>query len=216
MTHVRGVGRHQELLAGPPRRVQVELLPWEKGDAITAMIGGERVGEIDFSPALHHVLLALRKEGLPLVIVEGEVRIGDAVPRYLAVDLPNPSSLKPPGKKSWAPTESAVNVHMTNHYQGALHALYVPKARRREAQVSFRTHHGGKFDGKPEGVLSLDGQVIGEFSAGADEKWAIILEDVLSGIPGRVMVTIWPGHGVRPEGDGPYWVDAVYRRTPVS
>ena len=212
MTHVRGVGNHQELLAGPPRRVRVELMPWERSDTITAKIGGERVGDIDFSPALHQVLLAMRKAGLPSLIVDGEVRLGDVVSRYLAVALPNPDELKPLAPKGWAPAESPINVHMATHYQDALHAIYRAKTRRREAQVTFRDHEGGKYAGQPEGIISLDGQIIGELSAGADAKWSIILEDRQAGIPGRLMVLIQPGHGGHAEGDSPYYVDAVYRR----
>ena len=212
MTQVRGVGRHQELLAGPPRRVRVELMPWVRGDTITAKIGGERVGEIDYSPALHQTLLAMSKAGLPPLIVEGEVRRGDVVPRYLAVALPNPVELKSLAPKGWEPAESLINVHMTTHYQDALHALYRAKTRRREAQVTFRDHEGGKYAGKPEGVISLDGQIIGELSAGADVKWSIIHEDRQAGIPGRLMVLIQPGHGGHAEGESPYYVDAVYRR----
>lgn len=212
MTHVRGVGGHQELLAGPPRRVKVELMPWERSDTITAKIGGERVGEIDCSPALHHILLAMRKNGLPSLIVDGEVRRGDVVPRYLAVALPNPDELKTLAPKGWVPAESPINVHMTTHYQDALHALYGAKTRRREAQVTFRDHEGGKYAGRPEGVITLDGQIIGELSAGADAKWSIILEDRKAGIPGRLMVLIQPGHGGHAEGESPYYVEAVYRR----
>lgn len=212
MTLVRGVGRHQELLAGPARRVKVELMAWEKGDTITAKIGGERVGEIDFSPALHRVLLALRRAGQPPVVVDGEVRHGDHVSRYLEVALPDPVSLTLIAPKTWAPAESPINVHMTTHYQDALRSLYRPSTRRREAQVSFREHGAGKYAGSTEGVVTLDDKIVGELSAGASEKWSIILEDRKAGIPGRLMITIWPGHGGQPKADNPFYVDAIYKR----
>lgn len=214
MTKVRGVGRHQELLAGPVRRIRVELMAWERGDTITVKIDGERVGEIDYAPALHHALLAMRKDGHPPVVVDAEVRRGDSVPRYLAVVLPDPAAFTPLPLKRRAPAESAVNVHMTSHYQDALKALYKTGGRRREAQVTFRAHEGGKHAGRPEGVITLEDQIIGELSANADDKWSILFEDRNSGIPGRLMVRIWPGHGSNPSGDSPFYVEAVYRRQP--
>lgn len=216
MTLVRGVGRHQELLAGPVRRVKVELMAWEQGDTITVKIDGDRVGEIDFSPALHHVLLALRREGQPSVVVDGEVRHGDLVSRYLAVALPDPASLTPLASKTWAPAESPINVHMTTHYQDALKSLYRPSTRRREAQVSFRLHEGGKHAGSTEGVVTLDDKIVGELSAGSSEKWSIILEDRRAGIPGRLMIIIWPGHGGHPIGESPFFIDAIYKRKAPS
>jgi hypothetical protein len=213
MTHVGGVGRHQAILAGPVRRVMVELMPWEKGDTITAKINGERVGELSYSTELHRVLLAMRKDGLPPVVVDGEVRRGDVVPRYLAVALPGLVELKGLAPVGWAPAENPINVHKGKNYQESLRALYKPKMRHREAQVTFRAHVGGKYDGKPEGVVTLDDQVIGELSTNSDEKWSIILQDQNSGVPGRLMVLIHPGHGGQSEGTSPYYVEAVYRRT---
>lgn len=212
MTLVRGVGRHQELLAGPARHVKVELMAWEKGDTITAKVDGERVGEVDYSPALHHVLLAMRRDGQPPVVVDGEVRHGDLVSRYLAVALPDPASLMPLTPKIWAPAESPINVHMTTHYQDALVTLYRPGARRREAQVTFRVHEGGKYAGSTEGVVTLNDKVIGELSASASTKWAVILEDHRAGIPGRLMIIIWPGHGGQPKEENPFYIDAIYKR----
>jgi hypothetical protein len=226
MTHVGGVGRHQAILAGPVRRVRVELMPWEKGDTITAKIDGERVGELSYSTELHRVLLAMRKGGLPPVVVDGEVRRGDILPRYLAVALPEISALKAfapegwePAKspEGWAPAENPINVHRAKDYQDSLRALYKTNARRREAQVTFRTHVGGKYDGKPEGVIVLDGQVIGELSPTSDEKWSIIHQDRAPGIAGRLMVIIvHPRHEAQPDSDIPYYTDAVYRRTKLA
>ncbi|MHB1171424.1 MAG: hypothetical protein ACYCZY_02800 [Lacisediminihabitans sp.] len=210
MVHVKGVGGYQSLLAGPVRRAPVELMAWEKGDAITAKLNGQRVGEIDYSPDVHVALLAMRHYGLPPFVANGEIRKGDYVPRYLAVDLPTVAQLKTLLPKGWAPAESSVSIHMTTRYQEALGALYDEKAKMREAQVSFRTCEKGKYKGESEGVIDLDGQTVGELSAGNDGKWAIIREDRETGVPGQLMVKIWAG--AAKDGTTKYTVEAMYRR----
>jgi hypothetical protein len=209
MTHVKGVGRHQQVLAALPRFVKVELMPWQQGDTITVKINGERVGELDYSGQLHTVLAAVRAHGLPPVIVDGEVRRGDIVARYLAVALPSPAELKSLLPKGWAPKESPINIQMTPRHQDGLAAAYDPKGKAREAQVTFQTHAGGKFDGQPEGIVSLDGQVIGELSAGHDDKWSLIYDDRQAGIAGRLMVRIYGGANATTA--TVYTVDAVYK-----
>lgn len=209
MTHVKGVGRHQQLLAALPRFVKVELMPWKQGDTITAKINGERVGEVDYSGELHTVLLAMAAQGLPPLIVDGEVRRGDIVARYLAVALPSPSELKTLLPKGWAPKENPINIQMTTRHQDGLAAAFDPKGKYREAQVIFGTHSGGKFDGQPEGTVSIDGQVIGELSAGHDDKWALIHEDQVSGVTGRLMVRIYSE--TDSAGVVKYTADAIYK-----
>jgi hypothetical protein len=210
MIHVKGVGGYQSLLVGPPRRVKVELMAWEKGDTITAKLDGQRVGEIDYSSGQHEILLAIRRLGLPPVIVDGEIRKGDYVPRFLAVALPSARELKAFLPAGWGPPESSVNVHMTSRYQEALAALHDPKARLREAAVSFSPHVGGKYNGEAEGVVTLNDQTIGELSASNTEKWALILSDREAGIPGQLMVRI--GSTTGKDGGPSYYVEAIYKR----
>jgi hypothetical protein len=216
MTHVKGVGRHQQILAALPRWVKVELMPWQQGDTITAKVNSERVGEIDYSASLHTVLAAMRNLGLPPVVVDGEVRRGDIVPRYLAVALPSLSELKTLLPKGWAPAESPINVQMITRHQDGLAAAYDPKGKAQEAAVTFQTHTGGKFNGQPEGQISIDGHVIGELSAGHDDKWQLIYEDQQAGITGRLMVHIYGSTDAA--GKMVYSADGIYkdRRVPPA
>jgi len=217
MTLVRGVGRHQQILAGLPPHVQVELMPWEQGDTITAKINGERVGELDYSGPLHTVLAALRTRGLPPLIVEGEVRRGDIVPLYLAVALPSTEEIRAQLPSNWAPALTHINVGMTSHYQDELALVYNIK-QNRVAEVTFRSHEGGKADGLREGVVTLDGHVIGEL-APANQKlqWAVIDSDQQNGIPGRLLVETVKSHNAAKNVDE-YGVRATYKRpeTPAS
>jgi hypothetical protein len=217
MAHVKGVGRHQQILAGLPRRVQVELMPWEQGDAITAKINGERVGELDYSGPLHTVLAALRKRGLPPVIVDGEIRRGDIVPLYLAVALPSVEDVRALLPSDWAPALTHINVGMTSRYQDELALVYNIK-QNRVAEVTFRSHEGGKADGLREGVVTLDGHVIGEL-APANQKlqWAIIDSDQQNGILGRLLVETVKSHNAAKNVDE-FGVRATYKRpeTPAS
>jgi hypothetical protein len=55
-------------------------------------------------------------------------------------------------------------------------AAFDTRVRYQASEVTFGTHSGGKFDGQPEGTITLRGNVIGELSARHDEKWRLTYE----------------------------------------
>jgi hypothetical protein len=188
--------------------VKVELMPWKQGDTITAKINGKRVGELDYSDQLRTVLAAMAAQGVPSVVVDGEVRRGDVVARYLVAlwslgtAHPVPAGLGSKGDRDQHSDDDPAP-------RRARRRRLRPERRVPGGRVTFGTHSGGKFDGQTEGAITLDGSVIGELSAGHDEKWGRIHEDQESGISGRLMVRIYAGTDAA--GVTTYTADGVYK-----
>ena len=202
--NIHRVGKHQGALAGPvPRPVQVELFPWQHGAHVAARVNGSTIGNLSegFAAHVYGVLVARREAGLPPVTVPGEVRRGDIVPVYLAVNIPHWSKLEgwiqsvaPPG---WAPaqpkrrSEEEVRLHASNRYQAALAELfemYGDRSRSLRASIKWVTKTSGRLAGSTMGFVSRDGIVFAELQAAHPEHWRSIYADFQAGTPGRLLV----------------------------
>ncbi len=214
---VSGVGGYQEVLAGRlPRRVRVELFPWDRGTSVTVRVDGQRVGELPVGVAdrVHAVLRARREARMPPVVVAGEVRRGDYVPVYLAVNIPSRdkftgwiASVAPDGFTQPRPKEEEVGLHALSKYQNALAPLfekYGANSRGVEVSIEWTTTPSGKYAGQPMGLVCLDGATFAELQAAHPDKWQAIYHDHQGGTLGRLLVTFW-------RHEGKYGAYAVYK-----
>lgn len=205
---IQGVGDHQKALGGTvPRAVHVELFPWEREQRVTARVGGQRVGELPSSieRSTYAALRARRSAGMPPVVLQGEIRRGDRVPVYLAVALPTVSqlaswamSIAPEGWSLPRAKQEDVTLQGLHDYQEALatlHQKYGNAKRRPVASIEWTAAQGGKHDGEPLGLVSLDGIVFAEFRPRSPEKWRPLYEDHKAGTPGRLLVSFTKGSG---------------------
>lgn len=215
--NVQGVGDYQKLLAGRvPRTVQVEMFPWDRGEGITARLNGERVGDMpwNFVSKAHAALRARRQAGLQPVHLPGEIRRGDYVPVYLAVQVPGYDELAtwvrsqaPEGWSMPRAKEEYPYFSTAKQYQEALAALFVKygdATRALKVDVQFMPRPTGKSAGDLMGVVSRDGLVITEFDV-ENERWAGLYSDHVAGNPGRLLVTF------SQSSNGKYRASGVYK-----
>lgn len=193
---VKGVGEYQSVLAGRvPRIVDVELMPWERGGNVTVRLGGSRVGEIwcDTDDRVFQALQARREAGLPNLVVSGEVRRGDYVRAYLAIDFPDKSRAVDIAPAGWVPRIPEVTetpLYRMNAYADALTEVFVAGTKL-PATVKFDVTPSGKYKGEARGVVSVNGLEVGELAAPYRYKWEQIQLDQETGVPGDLSLSLF-------------------------
>lgn len=198
--NVQGVGEYQRVLAGPvPRAVDVELFAWDRAEQITVRLDGERIGDLPWQivgPA-HAALRARRQMGLPPVFLPAEIRPGDFVPAYLAVQVPTQqhfdawlATVTPEGWTKPRDKEEYPYFSTAKAYQESLadlFAKYGDKDRGMLAKIEFETRQDKKGNDYTVGVVKRDQLIVTEFQID-HPRWEPIYTDYQSGTPGRLLV----------------------------